>query len=169
MLWTVWIWEPKSDWSHQEPYWFGYIRERNVVQKNYCKDMRTKIWLVTSRAILIWLHKGKECSSKKLLQRKLKTYSLNNSLLNTNLILSLIVGRFVCQLSWRVAIAVIAPFWLQGTRSLHSRQPSRSPYWLHKGKECSSKEAAVCGKECCVMTLQTTAQKTKDSIFLSEK
>ena len=53
--------------------------------------------------------------------------SLNNSLLKINLVLSQIVERFVCQLSSRVAIAVIAPFWLQGIRSLHSRQRSRFP------------------------------------------
>ena len=51
--------------------------------------------------------------------------SLNNSLLKINLVLSLIVERFVCQLSSRVAIRVIAPFWLQDIRSLHCRQPSR--------------------------------------------
>ena len=53
--------------------------------------------------------------------------SLNNSLLKINLVLSQIVERFVCQLSSRVAIAVIAPFWLQGIRSLYCRQRSRFP------------------------------------------
>ena len=42
----------------------------------------------------------------------------------------------------------------------------QEPYWLHKGKECSSKEAAVCGIERCMTSLKTAAKKTKDSIFL---